>query len=415
MKKMRMIAIFLAVCVMMAMPMMAFAEDEASISDAKLESALRDLLEKDDSDTLLPSELATLTGEIDLSDLGITNIKGIEYLTGATSIDLSGNSIETMSSHMDELVNLESLDLSESGDRYDFPSAVLDIPNLKNLSLAASKIRQLPSSLSEMTSLETLDLSANRFDEFPTVLLDMQLVNLNIDYNFLDLSEGSTDRNRVDAMSENVSGEYLAFRQFGRLQNLTFYTSGSKIVVEWDGIDDITFYDGTVASVQGYTVLVSGDFIENTSASKRSIQIDAVAGTQYQVSVSPIYKLSQYEDFKIQSYTKVVAQLGVTGPTLIENPDPVLYENAYPTPSPTPTPTPTPAATPTPSATPAEIVMASDSPSAQPQGNTSGLNGFLGTSALMTIVLLVVILVLIIVVVVLLVVILKNKNIKGKE
>ncbi|MEX1308120.1 MAG: leucine-rich repeat domain-containing protein, partial [Eubacteriales bacterium] len=277
MKKMRIVAIFLAICVVFAVPFVVFAEDTASIPDAKLENALRELLEKDDSDTLLPSELATLTGEIDLSHLGITNIRGIEYLTGATSIDLSGNSIETMSSHMDKLVNLESLDLSEDSGRYDFPGAVLDIPNLKSLSLAASKIRILPSRVSEMTALETLDISANRLDEFPTVLLEMQLVNLNIDYNFLDLREGTADRNRIDAMSDNVSGEYLAFRQFGRLQNLTYYTSGGKIVVEWDGIDDITFYDGTVASVKGYTVLVSGVFVENTGASKRSIQIDAVA------------------------------------------------------------------------------------------------------------------------------------------
>ena len=236
MKKMHIIAIVLAICVVMAVPLMGFAEDEVSIPDAKLESAFRDLLEINDSDALLASELASLTGEIDLSDKGITNIRGIEYLTGATSINLSGNDIETMSSDMDRLVNLESLDLSLNQKRYDFPKEVLDIPNLKSLNLAASKIRLLPSSVAKMTGLESLNLSANRFDEFPTVLLEMQLVNLNLDYNFLDLRAGKSDRNRIDEMSTHVSGEYLAFRQFGHLQNLTYYTAGGKIVVEWDGI-----------------------------------------------------------------------------------------------------------------------------------------------------------------------------------
>ena len=40
----------------------------------------------------------------------------------------------------------------------------------------------------------------------------------------------------------------------------------------------VTFYDGSVASVEGYSVLVSGDYVTETSASKRSVQIDAVTG-----------------------------------------------------------------------------------------------------------------------------------------
>ena len=330
MRKMRLTAVLLAICMVLAVPLMAFAEEDASIPDAKLKSALANLLNKSASAELKPSELATLTDKIDLSDLGITNIRGIEYLTGATSIDLSGNDIEILSSKMELLVNLESLDMSRNEKRYDFPREVLEIPNLKNLNLAGSKIRLVTSALSEMTSLESLDLSANRLDAFPSVLLEMQLVNLNLDYNFLDLREEKRDRNNIDAMSGLVSGELLAFRQFGRLQNLTYYTEGGKIVVEWDGIDDITFYDGTVASVQGYSVLVSGDYVTETGASKRSVQIDAVAGTEYQVSVSPSYTLPQYGDFKIRSYTHQVVKLNAAGPALIQNLDPVVYEKPIP-------------------------------------------------------------------------------------
>ncbi len=412
MKIRRAIAVLLAFCVIVAIPLAAFAEEDASIPDAKLKSALRELLQKSDSAELKPSELATLTGEIDLSDRGIKDIRGIEYLTGATDIDLSGNDIETMSSDMDKLVNLQSLNLSRNEKRYSVPKEVADIPNLKSLNLSASKIRLVSDVLSEMTSLESLDLSANRLDEFPSTLLDMKLVNLNIDYNFLDLQEGTRDRIDIDKMSAAVSGEYLAFRQLGRLQNLTYYTSGGKLVVEWDGIDDITFYDGTTASVAGYSVLISGEYITETGASKRSIQIDAVAGTPYQVEVSPTYNLPQFGDFKIRSYTHVVATLNSTGPALIENPESVIYSNPYPTPSPTPSPTPTPV----PTATPApEVSVTPDAGNPSPKPQESSGNGWLGTSAAMTIVLLVVIAVLIAVVAVLLVVILKNKNIRGRN
>ena len=104
--------------------------------------------------------------------------------------------------------------------------------------------------------------------------------------------------------------------------------------------------------------------------------------------------------------------MGETGPTLIESPEAVVYENPYPTPSPTPEPTPTPTPTPTPEPT---VMVISDSPSATPQEQNAGINGFLGASVATTLILLGVILLLIVVVAVLLVVILRNKNIKGKE
>ncbi len=402
--------LILVVCMMLVLPMTAYAENEVSIADAKLKNALRDLCGKGASDPLMPSELAALTGTVDLSSKGITNIRGIEYLTGATAIDLSHNDIdyETFSSKVSNLVKLEELDLSFNEQAYTFPTEVTKIPNLKTLNMAANKFTGLPGAMADMTALKSLNLSANRLEIFPDVLKELSLDYLNLDYNFFNLADGSADRKDIDEMV--VTGEYLVYRQLLKLPAVTYATNGSKLKIKWYGLEDIPFYDGTYGTVAGYTILVNGAFVANVSASARSYEYDAVAGTKYRLAVSPSYQIEGYGNFDVRQYTTIEdCYLGSSGPELPNNPEPVLYENAYATPAPTPTPTPTPEPTPTPTPTPEPTAISE--PSASPAAAT----GLFGASMLLTVVLLAVILLLIIVITVLLVVILRNKNIKGKN
>ncbi len=74
----------------------AFAEDTV-VTDANLKTALTTLGADANSDTIITSsEMAALTGDIDLSGKSISDISGLDYATGVTSINLKNNTIRSI-------------------------------------------------------------------------------------------------------------------------------------------------------------------------------------------------------------------------------------------------------------------------------------------------------------------------------
>ena len=106
--------------------------------DPLLEAALLALPEFARKTYLTEDDLGSLTGTLDLSGLGISDLTGLEYLTGITDLNLSGNTI---------------IDLSP----------LAGLTQLTTLDLSNNQIYG-PSPLSGLTNLSTLDLSQNRLD-----------------------------------------------------------------------------------------------------------------------------------------------------------------------------------------------------------------------------------------------------------
>ena len=109
-----------------------------SISDTKLSNALHDIAGVPYNQQLTTEQLAALTGDVNLSGYGISDIDGVQYLTGAASIDLSLNTIGSIPREIENLTSLESLDLS------------------------GNKLTMLPSNIGNLSSLKTLDISAKQ-------------------------------------------------------------------------------------------------------------------------------------------------------------------------------------------------------------------------------------------------------------
>ena len=446
----RIIVIVMVLSILLALPVMGNAATGADIPDEKLEAALKQICGKGPNEIVTAYELRSLTGTVDLSNKGITDISGIHYLTGATAINLSRNDVETFSTKMDRLVNLKELNLSFNDQGYSFPSEITNIPNLETLNLSANKMQRIPNTIKKLKGLKNLDLSANRFQDFPEVLKDITFENLNMDYNFFDLSEGSDDLKDIDAA--RVTGNYLVYRQLNKLSDISYSTKGRIMTVKWIGLEDIPFYDGTFGEVVGYTILVNGKFRGNVEANVRSFSFAAKPWTYYTLSVSPRFSIRGYDDFYNHQYTvRENCMLGYTGPVLSENPEGILYENAYaaskssatlkyegtptptpeptattasepvaeatataapeptatvtPTQEPTPTPTPTPTVEPTVKATPVTSVSVS------PEPEDEGVEA----NTVFTLILLIIILLLILVIAGLLAVILRNKNLQGEK
>jgi hypothetical protein len=82
------------------LPATAFADSEIVVfADANLEAALLALpgADADASGSLTGDEMAALTGTLDLSGLMISDISGLQYLTGISGLDLSDNLIRGIS------------------------------------------------------------------------------------------------------------------------------------------------------------------------------------------------------------------------------------------------------------------------------------------------------------------------------
>lgn len=90
--------------------------DAVDIPDGALKSALITAADADSSGTLTEGELAALTGSLDLSDKGISDIAGLGFVTGVTELNLSNNKIRDISPIADNIsgLSLTSLDVSQN-------------------------------------------------------------------------------------------------------------------------------------------------------------------------------------------------------------------------------------------------------------------------------------------------------------
>ena len=106
----------LTVMLAVALTGTAFADinDAVVINDTNLQNALLALpgADADDNDMLSEGEIGALTGTLMLEDLGISDITGLQFATGITGLDLSGNSIHDISA-LGSLA-LTSLDVSDN-------------------------------------------------------------------------------------------------------------------------------------------------------------------------------------------------------------------------------------------------------------------------------------------------------------
>ena len=114
-------------------------------------------------------DLMAYEGALDLSDLGVTNLKGLELVTGATAIDLSGNT---------EITAIQ-------------PGTFSGMANLSELNISG------------MSGLKIFDISNTSVEKIicddPEALTS--IVNADVSGCRLDLSEGTPEREFVDAVA----------------------------------------------------------------------------------------------------------------------------------------------------------------------------------------------------------------------
>ncbi len=220
------------------------APETVAFPDGNLEEAIRDALDKPAGEAITPVELAGLT-ELYGTQLGITDLSGIEYCTNLTRVQLNFSKITDITplasltkinwlniginqindiSPLASLTNLTELKLH--GNQISDLSPLSSLTNLTFLRLEANQISDL-SPLSSLTNLTYLRLEANQISDLSPLssliqLEDLRLVNNRISdlsslvensglaaedtvylgNNNLDLSEGSKDLENIRTLEE---------------------------------------------------------------------------------------------------------------------------------------------------------------------------------------------------------------------
>lgn len=276
------------------------------------------------------NEIATST-QIDLSSLGIQNLKGIgnyenftdlnladnkisndseiKWMTKMQTLNLANNNLNNNYSSIENLYSLTSLNIS--GNKVKDIDSIENLKNniiskrktivLSELTLANNEISDI-SRLSDITSLKKLNVSNNRISDIGTLKSNSLLELLNVsDNNIEDISVVSNLKSIMDLNIANNNIENIA--PIVNLSLLIFDGSGNKIsditplqtqtrltnlIINNNKIDDISKVEG---------LLTKGGFEAKQQKIVHIIE-DGQTGTMT-IQLPNIFKSSRQENSKI--------------------------------------------------------------------------------------------------------------------
>ena len=141
------------------------------VYDKKLETEIRMKIGKL-SGALTHEDMQKIT-ELDLSNKGIADLQGIQFLTNLRKLNLTGNNIRNIS-YLKNLILLEELTLNEN--KVDDIKALSSLTNLEQLDLLGNQISDL-SPLANLAKLKQLSVMDNKVNDISSL---RNLMNLEI-------------------------------------------------------------------------------------------------------------------------------------------------------------------------------------------------------------------------------------------
>jgi len=204
-----------------------------SFTDTNLKQALIDAgIDTNEDGEITESEMASLTGVLDLSDKGIANLSGLEYAINLTGLYLDNNNNLTSISNLSPLSKLSILSLHLTG--VSDLSVVTNFQSLVYLDVSRSYVIDL-SPLSGLLNLETLLLDATDVNSLIPIQGKTSLKKLDL---------GSTKVRDITALSSltnltylDISYDYLSSDSISNLEPLT--------KLEYLDISNNGFYNST--------------------------------------------------------------------------------------------------------------------------------------------------------------------------
>lgn len=243
---------------------------EIGIYDSNIESAIR-LIAGKPSGKLTLEDMQSVT-ELDLSNKGIVDIQGIQYLTNLKKLDLTGNNIK----FIDNLKNLTSLqELSLNQNSIENIQALSYLKNLEQLDLYSNQISDL-SPLVELVKLKQLSVMENKVTDVSMLknLLNLEILVLQNNEisdvsslgNLVNLKELYLGQNKISDISVlgNLSRLGILHLQNNEISDVT----GLKDLL---GLKSLFLRDNPITDysplVKVYKALEDKDFVMTASTS----------------------------------------------------------------------------------------------------------------------------------------------------
>jgi hypothetical protein len=244
-----------------------------TIPDPILSEVLHDLCGVPMANSVTRGQLNALTADLDLTNLGVKDLEGVQYCRQIPALIASKNAI-THFPALTLMTGLQLLQLDECG-LTEVPSQIQGLPNLVVLRMSHNQLTVLPDFLAGIDSLYALIVDDNQIREIPTAFASSALFTLNADFNrlttlpdsvlgtvglsnvlvagnrlthvppsmagkdwevldfefnFIDVSDGSVDRVLLDGL---VAGSKSFARQLTPIGDLAAEPSSTGIRLTW--------------------------------------------------------------------------------------------------------------------------------------------------------------------------------------
>ncbi len=177
--------------------------DLINFNDPGLRQGLLDGgVDKDCSGNITLGEIYFFDGHLDLSGRHITDLTGLENAFTLTWLDLSDNSLKN-ANQLATLYHLKYLDISNNmisdmGFVYDYSL----ISEIRTLKMKGNKVKSI-ASIEEVPWLTDFDMSGNLITDITPLLNSEHLENVDVSYNYLDISASSTQLAAINALQKD--------------------------------------------------------------------------------------------------------------------------------------------------------------------------------------------------------------------
>ena len=299
------------------------------------------------------SQLEGVSGTLDLSHpsavtTALTTLKAWDFrdLIGLEGLDLSGNSITSMSD--DLFMDLESLvELDVSGNGLTGLPTVNGLTGLTSLDVSANALSVLPA-VNGLTELTFLDVSGNALSGLPDISTLTKVTNLDASGNdltvFPDLT-GLTALTRLDLSGNEIGGD-LPSDAFSGLSGLEIIRLDDNELTGLEeevfvGLESLTtvWLDGNPksSSPQDFTLTLTPKVTDDGTGFVIKVREGAPGDLTAQASLaggtlsSPTVTIAQGTSETLLAFTQTasIATLTLRSPTALSGPNPSDSETGY--------------------------------------------------------------------------------------
>lgn len=190
-------------------------------------------------------------------------------LSKLVNLDLSGNLLEALPTEAALAPALANLDIRNNIIAV-LPTGIGQAPALSKLFVRSNRLTEIEPSLC-VGKVKTLQLDVNRIAKLPTVLSGKSFDQISLEWNMLDMSEGSSDRKIMESVTAANGSNYL--HQLAALKVSASQATRTTVRLQWQPIPDGTDGD-TTWTVAKYYVYNADD----ASNWKKLAELDSMAG-----------------------------------------------------------------------------------------------------------------------------------------